>query len=102
MSSLKVSLITLLAGAFALGGCGMLKKKQPDPAASAAQPVAVTPPPVATPAAPTPAAPAEPEVTVADEAIATPEDFEDEAFEKVSDKTYKAELDTLKKEIEAK
>ena len=98
MMSRQTSLVALLVGAFALGGCGMLKKKQPDPAPSAT--VASAPLVAPTPVAPTPAA--EPEVTVADEAIATPEDFEDEAFEKVSDKTYKAELDTLKKEIEAK
>ena len=94
MTSLKLTLFVLL-GAVTLGGCGMLKKKQPEPAASATQVVAPTPPPAPAPA---PAA----DVTVADEAIATPEDFEDEAFEKVSDKTYKAELETLKKEIEAK
>lgn len=94
MSSLKHGLLGLMCGALLVSGCGILKKKQPDPAASAVQ---VTPPPVA------PVPPATPaEVTVADEAVAAPEDFEDEAFEKVSDKTYKAELDTLKKEIEAK
>lgn len=100
MISLKHSAIVGLALAgLCLGGCGMLKKKQPDPAPSAAV-AAPTPPPLsAAPVVPT--APT-PEVTVADEAVATPEDFEDEAFEKVSDKTYKAELDTLKKEIEAK
>lgn len=79
-----------------VSGCGILKKRQQDPAPSATQVAEPAPPPVEPP----PAAPVE--VTVADEAIATPEDFEDEAFEKVTDKTYKAELDTLKKEIEAK
>jgi hypothetical protein len=39
---------------------------------------------------------------VTDDAIPTAEDFEDEAFEKVTDATYKPELDTLRKEIEAK
>jgi multidrug efflux pump subunit AcrA (membrane-fusion protein) len=83
-----------------LTGCGILKKKQAEPTPSATVAVqtaapTVTPPPVAT-------APAVVEPTVADESIAAPEDFEDEAFEKVSDKTYKAELDSLKKEIEAK
>ena len=81
-----------------LAGCGILKKKQPQPEASAtAAPLA---PPPAAPAAP--AAPAEPEANVADDAIPTPEDFEEEALERVTDKTYKSELATLKKEIEAK
>jgi hypothetical protein len=100
MISLKHSALFVLAATFMLGGCGMLKKKQSEPAPSATAVAAPTPPPV-TAAPAVPAAPA-PEVTVADEAVATPEDFEDEAFEKVSEKTYKAELDTLKKEIEAK
>jgi hypothetical protein len=96
MSSSKLNgVVALVLGVLLLGGCGVLKKKQPEPAASATQAAAPTPPPIPTPA------PA-PEVTVADEAIAAPEDFEDEAFEKVSDKTYKSELDSLKKEIEAK
>src|SRR5687767_12386988 len=98
MSSIKFHGVALLAlSALLIGGCGLLKKKQPEPAPSASQVALVPPPP-----APVPAAPAEPEVTVADEAIAAPEDFEDEAFEKVSDKTYKSELDSLRKDIEAK
>jgi hypothetical protein len=87
--------VLLVLGTSLVAGCGLLKKKQPEPAPSASQVAAVTPPPA-------PAATAEPEVTVADEAIAAPEDFEDEAFEKVSDKTYKSELASLKTEIEAK
>ena len=78
-----------------LAGCGILKKKQPQPEASATA-AAVAPPPAA------PAVPAEAEVNVADDAIPTPEDFEEEALERVTDKTYKSELATLKKEIEAK
>ncbi len=98
MTSSKINgIVALTLGVLLLGGCGVLKKKQPEPAASASQVAAPLPPPVVPP----PAAP-EAEVTVADEAIAAPEDFEDEAFEKVSDKTYKSELDSLKKEIEAK
>jgi len=83
-----------------LFGCGILKKKQPDPAPSATVAVQTGAPVVAPSPVATPPLPAEP--VVADEAIAAPEDFEDEAFEKVSDKTYKVELETLKKEIEAK
>ena len=98
MISLKTNAaLVFVAGLTVLGGCSILKKKQPDPAASAsvaAAPIAAAP---AT-AVPTP----EPEATVADEAIAAPEDFEDEAFEKVSDATYKTQLDGLKKDIEAK
>lgn len=101
MKASKVSgVVGWMVAASLLAGCGILKKKQAEPAPSAAV-AAQTAPPAAAPVAAAPApAPAEP--TVADEAIAAPEDFEDEAFEKVSDKTYKAELDTLKKEIEAK
>jgi hypothetical protein len=89
----------LALGALLLSGCGVLKKKQPEADASAtATPVVAAPttPPAAPLAAP------EPTVAVADESVPAPEDFEDEAFEKVSDKTYKAELAGLKKELEAK
>ena len=89
----------MVVGTSLLTGCGMLKKKQPEPAPSA---TAAAVAPVASPASTPLVPPPEPEVAVADEAIAAPEDFEDEAFEKVSDKTYKTELDGLKKEIEAK
>jgi PBP1b-binding outer membrane lipoprotein LpoB len=100
MTSTKTHrLATLLLGTLLLAGCGILKKKQ-EPVPSAT-PVVAAPPPIATPAAPAVAAP-EPTVTVADESVPAPEDFEDEAFEKVSDKTYKAELAALKKELEAK
>ena len=87
-----LALILLLTPLFA---CGMLKKKPPpEPSATAAAPPA--PPPPTTAAVPV----APPEVKVADESIPTSEDFEDEAFEKVNDKSYKAELDTLKKDID--
>ena len=102
MIALKTNgIVALVIGALLLGGCGVLKKKQPDPAASAtATPLVVAPTtPVVVP--PAPAAP-EPTVAVADESVPAPEDFEDEAFEKISDKTYKAELAGLKKELEAK
>ncbi len=99
MISLKTNeLAVLVLGAVLLSGCGVLKKKQPEADASASAPL------VAAPATPAPAAPAivPAEVTVADESVPAPEDFEDEAFEKVSDKTYKAELAGMKKELEAK
>ena len=99
MTSLQVraALSSVLCVAL-LAGCGILKKKQPEPAASASAPLEAPPPVVTTP----PAAAPEPEVNVADTAIPTPEDFEEEALQKVTDKTYKAEIDKLKKEIEAK
>jgi hypothetical protein len=97
MISFKTNgLAALVLGALVLSGCGVLKKKQPEPAAST-----TSTPLVAAPAAPAVAVP-EPPVTVADESVPAPEDFEDEAFEKISDKTYKAELASLKKEVEAK
>lgn len=82
--------------ALSASSCRLLKKKEPAPAATT--PVAVTaptPPAAAPAAAPAP----EPSVAVADEAIATTEDFEDETFAKISDKTYKSDLEALKKEI---
>jgi hypothetical protein len=97
----KINVFTVLVlGTSLITGCGILKKKQAEQTPSAA-PLVAAPvvPPVAAPAAPTAA---EPTVTVADESVPAPEDFEDEAFEKVSDKTYKAELAGLKKELEAK
>jgi hypothetical protein len=89
-----------LALALSSSGCRLLKKKE-DAAPTATAPVAVTTPAPAPAPVPAPAAPAaEPTVNVADDAIATTEDFEDEAFAKVSDKTYKTDLESLKKEIE--
>jgi hypothetical protein len=86
-----------------VAGCNLLKKEA-DPAASAsaaAPPAPVPPPPVAAyPAAVAPVAPAPP--TLQDESIPAPEDFEDDAFAQVSDKTYKATLDSLKTEIGTK
>lgn len=90
----------VVLGTLLIAGCGVLKKKQPEEVASAA-PTPAAPPAVVAPAAPAVAVP-EPTVAVADESVPAPEDFEDEAFEKVSDKTYKAELAGLKKELEAK
>jgi hypothetical protein len=85
-----------------LPACGLLRKKQTDsgPAASvtATAVASAAPSAAATVAQPEP----KPEPTVTDEAIAAPEDFEDEAFEKVSDKTYKSEFEDLKKQIEEK
>jgi hypothetical protein len=96
------ALAVLVLGTSLLAGCGILKKKQAEETPSTAATAAAVPttPAVVAPVAPV-AAP-EPTVTVADESVPAPEDFEDEAFEKVSDKTYKNELAGLKKELEAK
>jgi hypothetical protein len=98
MRTPRSSLFVLLALLAPLLACGMLKKKPPpEPSATVAAPP--VPPPPTTVAVPVPVA--TPEVKVADEAIPTSEDFEDEAVGKVTDKSYKAELATLKKDIEA-
>jgi hypothetical protein len=83
-----------------LTGCGILKKKQPEPAASvAAATSALTAPPVV-PTVPTP--PIVPAVPALDEAsVPAPQDFEDEAFEKVTTANFKAELARLTREITA-
>jgi hypothetical protein len=96
------SLVTLSLLLGVLLGCGLLKKK-PDPAASASAALAAAPP-VAAPTVSVAAAPPTPPEPppVPDESVPTAEDFEDEAFEQVTDKTYKAEVDTLRKEIDAK
>jgi hypothetical protein len=80
-----------------LVGCKSLLKKREaeasDSASAAAAPPAPPPAPVATPSV----------AQVADEqAVPTPQDFEDEAFAKVTTSTYKTEFARLKKEIEAK
>jgi hypothetical protein len=80
-----------------LGGCkNLLKKRDPDPAPSAA-PVAVTAPPVvaSAPVAPTEAA----QAAVDETTVPTTEDFEDEAFEKVTPANFRAQLVQLKAEI---
>ncbi|HET7543535.1 MAG TPA: hypothetical protein VFK05_26865 [Polyangiaceae bacterium] len=90
-------LVTLLAE---LGGCkGLLKKKDTDPAPSAtpvAAPSAVIAPllPAPIPEPPAPAA-----VAVDEKSVPTPQDFEDEAFEKVTAANFKAQFATLKTAI---
>jgi hypothetical protein len=87
----------VLATLGATAGCkGLLKKKEADPAPSAAAAVA--------PAVPAPsavaAAMAEPAPVALDEnAVPTPQDFEDEAAEKVTPANFKAEFARLQKEI---
>lgn len=93
----------LLGASLGLGGCKFLKKKAPDAAPSvaaapsAAPVVAAAPPP---PAESAPVAAAEPPLDEA--SVPAPQDFEDEAFEKVTPANFKAELARLNKEITAK
>jgi hypothetical protein len=96
-------LTALLLASVSLGGCKFLKKKAPDegaPAAAAAPSVAPLAP-VAAPA-PEPVAPVAAVEPPLDEAsVPAPQDFEDEAFEKVTPANFKAELARLNKEIAA-
>lgn len=98
MNARRLTTLVLLGSTLSLAGCGLLKKKTPEPAAS----VAVTPsaapttPLVAPPPEPAPVAP----VVALDEAtVPAPQDFEDEAFEKVTTANFKTELARLTKEI---
>ena len=91
-----------LCATVGLGGCKFLKKKTPDAAPSvaaapaSAAPAAIAPPPAAPEVAAAPAYPALDEASVP-----APQDFEDEAFEKVTPANFKAELARLNKEITA-
>ncbi|MDF3067229.1 MAG: hypothetical protein K0R38_2830 [Polyangiaceae bacterium] len=97
MNATRLTCLAVLS--FSLVGCGILKKKQPEPAASVATPsTALTPPPPVAPTAdpaPVVAAPA----ALDEAAVPAPQDFEDEAFEKVTTANFKAELARLTKEI---
>lgn len=98
---------TLVLGALSatsLSGCKFLKKKAPEEAPSAAAvpsaapaPVALTPPPAPEPAAPVAAV----EPPLDEASVPAPQDFEDEAFEKVTTANFKAEFARLNKEISA-
>jgi hypothetical protein len=99
MNAMKLTSLAALGLAVSLSGCGILKKKQPEPAASVATPsTALTlPPPVAPTADPAPVVVAQPALDEA--AVPAPQDFEDEAFEKVTTANFKTELARLTKEI---
>jgi len=83
-------------------GCGLLKKKTPDAApsatAAAASTALVVPPTPPTVEAPVIAAAPQ----LDDATIPAPQDFEDEAFEKVTTSNFKAELTQLTKDVSAK
>lgn len=94
--------LVLLSSVAELGACkNLLKKKDAEPAPSAtpvAAPSAVIAPLSSTP--PLPEAPtAPPPVAVDEKSVPTPQDFEDEAFEKVTAANFKAQFATLKTAI---
>jgi len=94
--------LLLLSSLAELGGCkDLLKKKDSEPAPSAL-PVAV-PSAVIAPlptAPPVPEVPAAPVAAAVDEkAVPTPQDFEDEAFTKVTPANFKAQFALLKADI---
>jgi len=85
-----------------LGGCGLLKKKTPDagPSATAAAASTALVAPPAPPAIEAPVIAAAPPPD--DATIPAPQDFEDEAFEKVTAANFKAELTQLTKDVSTK
>ncbi len=91
--------LLLLSSLAELGGCkDLLKKKDSEPAPSAL-PVAL-PSAVIAPLPTTPPLPGVAAAAVVDEkAVPTPQDFEDEAFEKVTAANFKAQFATLKTAI---
>jgi len=95
-------LLLLACSLVELGACKNLLKKKDTDAAPSATPVAV-PSAVIAPlptTAPTPEAPtAPPPVAVDEKSVPTPQDFEDEAFEKVTPANFKAQFATLKAAI---
>ncbi len=92
--------LLLLSSIAELGACqSLFKKKDPDPAASVA-PV-VVPPAVVAPVVPQAVATVAP-VAVDENAIPTPQDFEDEAFEKVTAANFKSQFATLSADINKK
>ena len=92
--------LLLLSSLAELGGCkDLLKKKDSEPAPAAA-PVAV-PSAVIAPlptSAPLPELPAAP-LAADEKVVPTPQDFEDEAFEKVTPANFKAQFANLKAAI---
>jgi hypothetical protein len=78
----RIAFLIVSAGLLAATGCGFLKKKDPPPADSTVAPVVAAP--------------------VADTDVPTSEDFEDDAFSKITPANFTTELGELKKEIEAK
>lgn len=105
--STVASALLLTVFVSSLGGCkALLKKRQTDDTAPSATvaPAASAPPveiaPVAS-AAP-PAAADSAAASATEDAVPTPQDFEDEAFEKVTKANFKAQLATLTAAINKK
>ncbi len=94
--------LVLIATVAELGACqSLFKKKDPD-AAPSAVPVTSAPPTVIAPVVPEPVAsvaPVEAPPAVDEKAVPTPQDFEDEAFEKVTAANFKTQFTTLKTDI---
>ncbi|MFZ5893739.1 MAG: hypothetical protein ACOY0T_21940 [Myxococcota bacterium] len=101
MTRAKFAMVCVLV--CAVGGCKALLKKREqlttEASATAAAPSVPAPVVAPPPAAVASAAPAPAE---SDDGVPTSQDFEDEAFEKVTAANFKAELQRLKKEIEKK
>jgi hypothetical protein len=97
MNRRPVYALLLLCSLAELGGCkDLLKKKDSEPAPSAlpvaAPPTVIAPLPTTSPAVPQP-------VAIDEKAVPMPQDFEDEAFEKVTAANFKAQFATLKTAI---
>ena len=99
MNARLVLIGAMLASIGIIGGCkGILKKKGDDAAASASVAVAAPPAPVLTAPPPT-VEPTPPPVALDESAVPAPQDFEDEAFEKVTPANFRAEFTRLQKEL---
>jgi hypothetical protein len=91
--------------AISIVGCkSLLKKRVPVAAPSDSAPVAAAPPAPPPPAVVAPAVDSAAAATAAaeDDSVPSPEDFEDEAFEKVTAANFKAEFARLQKEVASK
>jgi hypothetical protein len=101
--SIWVNWLLLVLLVVSLAGCkSLLKKRVPVTAPSDSAPVAVAPPPVPPPPPVAPATADSAAVLADDDSIPAAEDFEDEAFEKVTAANFKAEFARLQKEVAAK
>ena len=79
-------------------GCGLLKKKKPAESTSAVASVAPAPPPPVAPVATPAATPATTAAALVDPP--TPEDFEEEALEQITEANFETELTKIEKEEE--
>ena len=96
--------VALASSLLALGGCKGILKKRTDvsgaaSAATTAADTATVTPTASAPAAPTATDAAPPPVALDEASVPTPQDFEEEAAQKVTPANFKAELAKLQKEI---